>query len=1230
MSTSTPPAEIGRRFRWTNESAVLEETALYQTVRYWDAQLEQPAVLKLFRGLAAETSPELAELLPNMWRAEARSLFRVRATGHSGIVQLLAADHDPDTQIFYIAWEDLYPDTLRGVLDRRLTAQTLLRLADRVACAYDLADALLVIHALGIVHRDIRPETICVWPTDRRLALGQFGQSVFLNSILYSRQRAQGQPPASILPDSAIPYASPERLEYLLRDADVTGEGLQSDIYSLGMVLLEWMVGRLPPVTYLAAGGYDQLAHRTWHGSVLELLRNYRPTHDEALRDSLVALLSDMVAFDLRERLRSSGECRDRWRALRDALRRRDLFDSNAELTYKLVISESHTLQYMGGAISPLLPDNPVMVDPDARSCYGAVRDVVRRDLSDRPLRIIPTPDQLGSPSSCIIVGERFVYHCESFRDLPRGGRPGRQYDHLLWLDAIRCGLPANTELNPGLELRLPSVRVLTLADTESQDHVNVHKRMSGSEGSWTEMLRRVRDICGLDSHSLRARRRGNAITALRLLLESRKFEAALETFAYRQTDSPTDTGKDDPAEPSRHDLLVEPDADAEKVAIEADPALGALRRELETREPLPSYVTQLLEDAAERRKQPEFYLARTPTELGRTSIRVIADVTADGRRVRLRPVDVHATVPERGWLRPTGFSSTVGQEQSTIERFALDDFRLDALLNPALARVRVGQTLRVHDEARLSPSKLDCLRNAVAVGPIYVLKGPPGTGKTETVAALVEHVLEDDPLARILICSQAHRPLDHLLAKVSRQNDEISVLRIPSGQYSADSTMADFTPDAARERLLERVRQGVAQNRRGVQHWSAATGVATENLRTLLDDWSSALSPGNRCLWEYQLTGASVIAASCVGAYQLLRDGVPEFDWVVVEEAGRAHATELLIPLSLGRQWFLLGDHDQIGPHRLGTLLRVVDSRLEAMQAQRASRPSTDLQGTTGVDELRELVRHFAELFASLYRLGASDQRGELAECFRMHPAIVELVGGLFYAGGAVPERPSGASPTSTRLVSAVTAAERIHGYRIPTLDGQDCSAGRAIVVIDTSLHPRRREEARGFSKWNPLEVELVRTIYRGVLPQFPAAAAARGRPVELTQEFAVISMYAEQRRRLIAAGIPETLAHTVTSFQGQEASVVILSLVRSNTLSGSVSALGSIVGPQELNVALSRARDLLVIIGDLAHIREFASESDVAARFAGALSSLHCVDARQFVSPGWVPVTRGGGAVQ
>ena len=129
-------------------------------------------------------------------------------------------------------------------------------------------------------------------------------------------------------------------------------------------------------------------------------------------------------------------------------------------------------------------------------------------------------------------------------------------------------------------------------------------------------------------------------------------------------------------------------------------------------------------------------------------------------------------------------------------------------------------------------------------------------------------------------------------------------------------------------------------------------------------------------------------------------------------------------------------------------------------------------------------------------------------------------------------------------------------------------------IHFIDTAgASYDEEQEPDGDSRLNPLEAELVikkvdELIDAGVSPE----------------EIAVISPYSAQVKYLLREDLknPNIEIDSVDGFQGREKDAVIVSLVRSNR-EGEV---GFLADTRRMNVALTRARRKLIVIGDSATI--------------------------------------------
>jgi hypothetical protein len=252
---------------------------------------------------------------------------------------------------------------------------------------------------------------------------------------------------------------------------------------------------------------------------------------------------------------------------------------------------------------------------------------------------------------------------------------------------------------------------------------------------------------------------------------------------------------------------------------------------------------------------------------------------------------------------------------------------------------------------------------------------------------------------------------------------------------------------------------------------------------------------------------------------------GASLYDYVILDEANRAGVLDSLLALARGRRIILVGDPMQLQPIASGT----------------------DQQALAGTPELLG-----SSLFTWLIQRGFPEQATVLLdEQNRMHPVLGDLVSRVFY-GGRVSNGPAApASLLATGLFSA------------------------PVVWVDTrSLSGTEESRGKTASLSNRAEARLVTQIACNLV-------ASLGPHVSI----GVLAAYADQRdliRRLTAAeGIldrtrPEI--DTIDAFEGREKDVIILSLVRSNRRR----EVGFLGLEQRLNVAISRARQLLVLVGD------------------------------------------------
>lgn len=196
--------------------------------------------------------------------------------------------------------------------------------------------------------------------------------------------------------------------------------------------------------------------------------------------------------------------------------------------------------------------------------------------------------------------------------------------------------------------------------------------------------------------------------------------------------------------------------------------------------------------------------------------------------------------------------------------------------------------------------------------------------------------------------------------------------------------------------------------------------------------------------------------------------------------------------------------------------------------------------------------------LFASLAAQGRDEQLPAvqmLTMQHRMHPSIGNLISSVFYGG---------------KLIHAVQAEERNHA--LPWLK-------RAVVWFSTTKLSSFGETRLGKSYYNRAEIQAISKL----LHQMESTYCTQG----MRRNVAVITPYNAQIVELIAEIIPTSSfwqslsieVATIDAYQGRDSDIVLYSTVRSNK----DGQLGFLRDRRRLNVALSRAREALIIVGDI-----------------------------------------------
>jgi serine/threonine protein kinase len=398
---------------------------------------------------------------------------------------------------------------------------------------------------------------------------------------------------------------------------------------------------------------------------------------------------------------------------------------------------------------------------------------------------------------------------------------------------------------------------------------------------------------------------------------------------------------------------------------------------------------------------------------------------------------------------------------------------------------------------------------------------------------------LQADPL----IQEQGRRQTRDQGEEVAQMNEDLERLKLErlAKENERRRLCDELKQDDVAKDLLEFSPEEIAS-------WAKAflpdTSPSARVLRDLLDvqvEWAARF--GRSVDFHPALVNAcQVIAGTCVGIAGIKGLQDLEFDLCIVDEASKATPTETLVPISRSQRWVLVGDKRQLPPF-------VEEGLVEDQLLARYGLEQRDLTAT---------------LFDRLCDLLPDECRTSLSHQHRMVPAIGNLISQCFYNG---------------ELQSAPKMNDDTFSNVLP----------RSVTWLSTSSRLDRNEIPADTSFTNICESQVITELLR----RMGTLAENRNRRYKV----AVLTGYAEQKKLLERTFAPYVSQHpslqvewnTVDAFQGREADVAIYSITRSNPNR----KLGFLRENPRLNVALSRGKHFLVLVGDIHFVREIEGEN-------------------------------------
>ena len=1071
-----------------------------------------------------------------LFRRETAALKLLR---HQNVVSLLQSGWSDAAECFYLVLSYL-PHSLDGYLKGEGPSR--LGHLDQYRVMRELTQALSYAHSMGVVHRDIKPSNILL-DENGRPSLTDFGISKLLSDLTV------GETLAGYWSGG---YAAPEQ-----RRSEPAGTW--SDLYSLGAVFFHLLTGEAPP----ADGPTPVMAEERVSGPVqLKLVLKRMLAERPGERESSAARLQASLETVTRqaEAIPRHGLILTR-RAIRDICDQGYISTEDFSAAAEVVNAnlggpshdEIHVQRAQGERTVGLLGDSMRLIcspdrdNPRALAVltvhFPIVPDLERDRERAMPYRAVWAPvESAGAVTSESDVSDLMAQFDAYERETEesREQRSSRREFIEHWYRVIRRREQELVEA--GLDYRevekdeargllkfvlneLPPDNLnwdegAPLAVTMPNQQPNRRPR-SVSVGNLREVRGRTIYVDMPDARSRRVTddipRQGRlALDPRQVLSDLGRQRNALNAFLNGEM-----------VNPSLGNLIVEPS--------------GVTR----TPEPvLDYYQGHISEDKKETVRRAlssnELFLIQGPPGTGKTTViaEIILQILKRDSNARILMSSQSNVAVDHVLAKVAEAASAAGIGPPEMVRLG----RLDKVADELWTVGGRSETMREDIQARCTAvmEELNTAeRKARADAGMAVATADAGDESFTGVASLVDDAKA--MMAELKECERQQEMVERgrsrgimrsLVADAledarqrakGRLDDLVNLLSLPVA-YDGENE----------EEVLEAIVRAATPPRLAEGDGSAGVDEVSrvQNIGQVVREWT-VMAGRTDDFRKLIVEQSNLVGATCsFSGVRELRD--MRFDWAIIDEAGRATVPEVLIPIVKADRAILVGDERQLPPMVEGMMDRETDN-------------------SSGDHRLE------TSLFQSLVEQAEEGGHGHLTGLrtqYRMHPAIGNLIGDVFYEG---------------QLENGVDGDARPDSGWMPA----------PVTWLSTSGLPDRRETRQGLSYANLAEAEAILERLR----DFENMRRAEGWDRQL--EVGIISGYqgqVEQLNRLIGPGDGDRWQSlrieiaTVDAFQGRECDVVVYSTVRSNR----DGRIGFLADHRRINVALSRARDLLVIVGD------------------------------------------------
>ena len=295
------------------------------------------------------------------------------------------------------------------------------------------------------------------------------------------------------------------------------------------------------------------------------------------------------------------------------------------------------------------------------------------------------------------------------------------------------------------------------------------------------------------------------------------------------------------------------------------------------------------------------------------------------------------------------------------------------------------------------------------------------------------------------------------------------------------------------------------------------------------------------------------------------------DFDVVIIDEVSKANDIELLIPILYGKSVILVGDHRQLPP-----LFKYKEGMFEGLTLDKRVTKDT-------LDKYEQLVE--ASLFKKLFS-EAKDNKFMLVKQYRSHKQIMDIVN-LFYEDKLILGNSKEQNNFKQHYLEVTSNdlklfTKDVHTYWVNSYYNRDYSISYEKKLI--------KGGKASSSFYNESEIEITKNLLIKINEGYKGLD-------NVEMSVGVISLYKDQvnllkkeinRLEFNNIKFNKSKISSVDEFQGKEEDIIIVNLVRNNKFKNASEFVKKF---ERINVALSRARRMLIVVG----AREFFTSLEI-----------------------------------